>query len=46
MAGQSCDVARKNYFGDEKAEKLMTWGAMFEAEFEYETAMRFYQDAF
>jgi len=29
MAGQTCAVARKNYFGDDKARKLMLWGTMF-----------------
>ena len=46
VAHQTCSVARKNCFGDDKARKLMTWGSMFEGDFDYETAMKYYQDAY
>ena len=30
MAHKCCTFARKNYAGDERAEKLMAWGMRFE----------------
>lgn len=39
-------LAKSSLSGDQKAQKLLVWGKIFEAELEYDLALKYYRKAF